>query len=40
VSGAKAEVETMAQDLAGTVDDFIMRIDAGFQSAAKDKGVG
>jgi len=40
VSGVKAEIETMAHDLAGTVDDFIMRIDAGFQSAPAGREVG
>jgi hypothetical protein len=39
-SGMKMEIETMADDLAGTVDDFMMRIDAAFQSAPAEKGAG
>jgi predicted nucleic acid-binding Zn-ribbon protein len=38
--GVKAEIETMADDLAGTVDDFMMRIDAKFQLDADGKKPG
>jgi hypothetical protein len=38
--GVKAEIETMADDLAGTVDDFMMRIDAKFQLGPDGKKPG
>ena len=36
-SGVKAEIATMAEDLAGTLDDFVMRIDAGFRPETEGK---
>ena len=37
IPGVKAEIEIMADDLAGTVDDFMMRIDAKFRRDAAEK---